>query len=148
CIGHAMGVIAPVTGRSFELLSKSLRERLPRVVGFPDTLAKRLREAKPQDDMLDQVEARVQLVADLREAALSGRDRMEPSLTALGHLVEEIGFKQLIPRLELAGLTWGVPTDDTIATYRPLCEHHPYGAYVDAFSRSQGDSDKAAETIL
>jgi len=145
-MGH-IGVMRMVTSRSFSQFSEVLRTRLPDVPGLPDPIARRIRDTKPAREDSDEVEFRVQLVEELKHVSPEN-DRMEPSLSAVAHAVEEIEFKQLMRRLELERNVWGVPTDETIATYRPLCEHHRYAAYVDAFSTAKNDIDKAAQTFL
>ena len=116
-----------VTDSAFSLFSNSLRRRLPDVHGFPASLAKRLADAKPADETAgdkaieDGIEFRVQLVADIKAETTSGRDTLEPSLDILGNLIEEIQFLQVIRRLELEHSIWGVQTEATLSTYRPLC---------------------------
>jgi tetratricopeptide (TPR) repeat protein len=133
CSMHSLGVLESVTSRAFDDLSKSLLRRLPEVPGLPKPLATRIREHKPSR-RADEVEFRVRLVDDLKSASTSSRDKMEPSLDALGQAVVEIEFTQVMRRLELERYVFGVRADETIETYRPLCARHRYGAVIDLFS--------------
>jgi tetratricopeptide (TPR) repeat protein len=140
CSTRFIGPMRMVTESAFPLLSKTLRHRLPDIHGFPASLSKRLTDAKPPDEgaaekaIDDEIEFRVQLIADLKAETSSGRDTLEPSLSALGNLIEEIQFLQLVRRLELERTIWGVPTEPTLTTYRPLCGHHRYAPFLDSFS--------------
>jgi len=148
CSMHFIGVLHTVTEGSFGLLSKSLRRRLPEIDGLPAALAKRVRDHEPQKETADEVEFRFQLVSDVKEAAKSGADDIEPSLAVLGQFIEEIEFTQVLRRLELERYVWAVHTDETIATFRPLCERHPYGAFVDLFSNSTLEVLKGVATLV
>ena len=66
----------------------------------------------------------------------------------MGQSIEEIDFKQVMRRLELERFVWGVPTVETIAVFRPLCEGHPYGGFVDLFSTSTLDVLKGVATLI
>ena len=91
---------------------------------------------------------RVQLVADIKAEATSGRDTCEPSLAVLGQVIEETQFVQVMRRLELEGYVWAIPTERMVATYRPLCAHHRYAAFLDSYSKQKTMSDKAAESLM
>jgi tetratricopeptide (TPR) repeat protein len=147
--------IAPmrlVTSTAFPLYSKTLRSRLPDVQGFPSSLAKRLREAKPvealqESELEDEVDFRVQLVADIKAETASGRDTIEPSLAVLGQVIEETQFVQLVRRIQLEGYVWAIPTAQTVAAYRPLCARHRYAAFLDLYSTEKVQSFKAALSL-
>jgi tetratricopeptide (TPR) repeat protein len=155
CDSSEVGLLRMVTSQFFPLLSKSLRERLASIEGLPASVKqfadpKRAGQGGDEGEkgFEDEIERRVQLVTDLKAETTSGRDVLEPSLEVLGQMIEEIEFKHLIRRLETEKNVWGVPTEQTIATFRPLCEHHPYGAYLDAFSSAKSDWVKASESLL
>ncbi len=155
CDSSEVGLLRVVTSQFFPLLSKSLRNRLGEIEGLPTSVKqfadpKRAAQGGEEGgkDFEDEIERRVQLVADLKAETTSGRDVLEPSLEVLGQMIEEIEFKHLVRRLDTEKNVWGVPTEQTIATFRPLCEHHRYGAYVDAFSSAKSDWVKASESLL
>ena len=122
-----IGPMRMVTESAFPLFSNTLRRRLPDVHGFPASLSKRVTDAKPPDEgagekaIDDEIEFRVQLVADIKAETASGRDTLEPSLAVLGNLIEEIQFQQVERRLELENTIWAIPTEPTLSNYRPLC---------------------------
>jgi tetratricopeptide (TPR) repeat protein len=152
CATTQIGPMRLVTGTAFPLYSKTLRGRLPDVHGFPASLAKRLREAKPgaalqENEIEDEVDFRVQLVGDIKAETSSGRDASEPSLALLGQVIEETQFVQLVRRIQLEGYVWAIPTAQTVATYRPLCAHHRYAAFLDLYSREKVESFKAALSL-
>jgi tetratricopeptide (TPR) repeat protein len=154
CSTRMIGPMRMVTDSAFSLLSNSLRRRLPDVHRFPASLAKRVTDAKPPDETAgdkateDEIEFRVQLVADIKAETTSGRDTLEPSLDVLGNLIEEIQFLQVVRRLELENTIWAVQTEPTISTYRPLCAHHPYAAFLDSYSDDPADVGKTYKAIL
>jgi tetratricopeptide (TPR) repeat protein len=149
CSTREIGPMRMVTDSAFSLVSNTLRQRLPDVHGFPASLAKRVTDSKPAEEMAgdkaleDAIEFRLQLVADIQAETTSGRDTLEPSLGVLGNLIEELQFLQVMRRLELEGTIWGIKSGPTIAAYRPLCAHHRYAAFVDAYS---GDTDEVNKT--
>ena len=148
CAMHSLGVVRTVTEHSFELLSHTLRDRMPEIPGLPQALAKQIKEHQPHADRSDEIDFRVQFIADVKKASRTGDDTMEPSLAALGQTIEEIEFKQLMRRLELERYIWGIPADETITTFRRLCEKHPYGGFVDLFSTSPLDVLKGIATLV
>jgi tetratricopeptide (TPR) repeat protein len=145
---HQVGLMRLLTTRSFSEFSHCLRARLATIAGLPDDLAKRIRDTKPADEDSEEVEFRVGLLEKLKQAGKAGSDALEPSLDALARMIEEIEFKQLIRRLELEYIVLSVPTDSTIATYRPLCERHRFGIYVDTFSNVKTDVEKASSAMV
>jgi len=149
CATALIGPMREVTGSAFPLFSQTLRSRLPDVYDFPPALVKRLREAKPVEgeEKEDEVDFRVQLVADIKGETASGRDTREPSLAALGQVIEETQFVQVVRRIQLEGYIWAIPTAQTLATYRPLCAHHRYAAFLDFYSREKAESFKAALSL-
>lgn len=127
CGTREIGTMQMTTASAFTLLSSALRRRLPDVYGFPASLAKRVTDAKPVQETVgeqgkeDEIEFHAQLVEDIKAETTSGHDTLEPSLDVLGNFIEETQFLQAIERLELEHRIWAVPTEQTIATYRPLC---------------------------
>ena len=154
CSTRMIGPMRMVTESAFPLFSSTLRRRLPDVHGFPASLSKRVTDAKPPDEgagekaIDDEIEFRVQLVGDMKAETASGRDILEPSLAVLGNLIEEIQFKQVVRRLELENTIWAVPTEPTLATYRPLCARHRYAAFLDTYSDDRADVNKTYKAIL
>lgn len=152
CALGQIGPLAEVTGSSFPRLSAVLRSRLPEVPGFPPSLTKRLRETKApapnaETGFEDEIEFRNQLLSDVKAVATSGRDRLEPSLAVLGQMIEEIQFSQVMRRLQLEGSVWGVPVDQTIATFRPLCARHRYAALPEMYAATKAETDRGAELL-
>jgi tetratricopeptide (TPR) repeat protein len=125
-----------------------LRRRLVDVPGLPEAVKKRLNSADDASDDASEINFRKELVADLNRAGAADRDPVEPSLSALAHLIDEIDFAQVLRRLEFEAHSLGVPTDETVATFAPLCTNHPYGAYIRGFSRSKADREAAATELL
>jgi tetratricopeptide (TPR) repeat protein len=147
CSMHYIGPTRAVTSIAFERTSASLRRRLPEIPGVPDGITTRIRDHKTGDPA-DEINFRVQLVDELKQASRSGQDKTEPSLAVLGQTVEEVQFLQVLRRLSLERFVWAVPTEETIAVFRPLCERHPYGAFVDVFSKSNVEVIKGVVTLI
>lgn len=153
CATAQIGPMREVTGSAFLLFSQTLRSRLPDVDGFPSSLAKRVRETKLENleqekGIEDEIDFRVQLVADLKAETVSGRDTLEPSLPVLGQVIEETQFMQVMRRIQLEANVWAIPTEQTIATYRPLCAHHRYAAFLDCYLKEKAESEKASQSLL
>ena len=94
------------------------------------------------------MEFRAEFVGDVKAAGKPGKDNLEPSLAALGQTIQEIEFLQVLRRLSLERFIWAVPTEESIATYRLLCERHPYGGFVDLFSTSTAEVIKGAVALI
>lgn len=148
CATYALDVMREVTESDFQRMSRSLRERVPGLHGLPESLAKEIKEHKPLDSREEEIEFRVEFVDALKKAARTSGDRMEPSLGAVAQSIEEIEFKQVLRRLELERYVWNAPAEETISVFRPLCERHPYGGFVDLFSTSTLDVLKGVATLL
>jgi tetratricopeptide (TPR) repeat protein len=153
CSTRMIGPMRMVTDSAFSHVSNMLRRRLPDVPGFPASLSKRVTDAKPADGAgekasEDEIEFRVQLVADIKAETASGRDTLEPSLSSLGHLIEEIQFLQVVRRLELENTIWAIPTEPTLSAYRPLCAGHRYAAFLDSYSDDRADVKKTYDALL
>jgi tetratricopeptide (TPR) repeat protein len=154
CGTREIGTMQMTTESAFTLLSSALRRRLPDVYGFPASLAKRVTDAKPVRETVgeqgkeDEIDFRAQLVDDIKAETTSGHDTLEPSLDVLGNFIEETQFLQAIGRLELEHHIWAVPTEQTVATYRPLCTHHPLGSFLASYSNDPGELTKTYNTII
>lgn len=129
-------------------MARTLYYRLAEVPGLPEGLPAQIKSVPLPKDVEAALPWWVKVVGDLREAGAPSRDTMEPSLSALAQMIDEIQFANIIQQLELEGRVLAVPTEKTIATYRPLYEHHRYAAYVDSFARQKDIRDQAAQTLL
>jgi tetratricopeptide (TPR) repeat protein len=114
-----------------------LRKRVPEVLGIPKPVARQVADAEISRDYPPEIAFRKALVASLEQAGRPDLDAGEPSLSALGHLIEEIDFAQAIRRLEVEANFYGLPTDKTVATLAPLVANHPYAEYLAAFRRDK-----------
>jgi len=132
----------------FNVTGGSLRQRLPGIARLPDRIVKLIKGADPATDGEAEIEFRKEIIAELKKAGAPELDSGEPSLSALGHMIDEIDFAQLMRRLEFEGNSLGVPTDATVATFGPLCAEHPYAAYIRAYLRSKSERDEAATEFI
>jgi tetratricopeptide (TPR) repeat protein len=132
---------------AFGTTSEFLRKRLPEVPGLPADLAQRIRSTEEADDP-SEIEFRKGVIATLKRAGAPQLDRGEPSLSAVGHAIEEIDFAQLMRRLEFESNSMAVSTKETIATFGPLCAAHPYAAYIDAYASDDHARADAAAALL
>jgi len=112
-----------------------LRKRLRDVPGLPAPTARQIASVPFGVDFAAEIEFRNAIVASLKQAGAPQLDRDEPSLSALGHMIEEIDFAQVLRRLEFDKHMYAVPTDETVGELRPLCATHPYAAYLAAFQQ-------------
>jgi tetratricopeptide (TPR) repeat protein len=131
CVPQQLGTLSMAVANAFGRFSTMLRSQLPKVPGMPESIAKQLTE-RPSEP--EEIELRCQLVTELKSRA-GVRDTREPSLAALGEMIQEMEFSQLIRRLEFEALVLGVSTDATIANFRPLVDGHRFAALIDTFGK-------------
>jgi tetratricopeptide (TPR) repeat protein len=144
------GILGPVQMGShlaFPRTGVFLRKRLPDVPGLPASTAKQIAAAGVDRTGPAEIEFHKTLAANLKQAGTPQLDRGEPSLSALGHLIEEIDFAQLLRRLECEAHMFSMPTEQTVATLGPLCAAHPYAGYLAAFQQKVADKEKGAAEL-
>jgi tetratricopeptide (TPR) repeat protein len=136
-------------GSDFGLVvgSELLRKRLPDIPGLPERISKQLASVSPTPTGPEEMEFRQSIMADLEKSGSPERDRGEPSLSAVGHSIEEMHFAEVIRKLEVDRNSLSVPTEETIALLKPLVANHPYAAYADAFSRDKRTIESATEAL-
>ncbi|HET6328875.1 MAG TPA: hypothetical protein VFG04_29595 [Planctomycetaceae bacterium] len=115
------------------------RRRLLDVLGLPEAWVKRISKGEENEDNTTAAELRKELIADLKRAGAPELDRGEPSLSAVGHILEEIDFAQALRQIQ------NVSRD--LEFYRSLCAAHPYAAYIDAFTYNRQQMQPAAATL-
>jgi tetratricopeptide (TPR) repeat protein len=133
-----------VTSRAFALLSRTLRIRLSKFAGLPESIAKGLKGARDFDA---EIRFRADLIAQLTAETASAAEPGEPSLAALAQMIQEIEFAQLVRHLQLAVKGKGTSIDDTVATNQPLFEHHRDAAFIDTFGRKQAALREAVNKL-
>ena len=89
---------------SFPLLSRTLRDRLPKIEGLPESIATRVKEARNFDA---EIKFRADLFAQLTDDSSSAADAEEPSLAALAHTIQEIEVAQLVRDIQVGGARQG-----------------------------------------
>ncbi len=145
CIPRQLGVMGGASGESFELFRRILRARVAKLDHLPEAIGKSLK-GEPAD-VEAEVNVRNQLVSQLEAEADFGRDRAEPSLAAVAQIIEEIEFAQLVRRVQFDAQVLGVPFQEMVSSFRPLCEHHPDAALIDTFSTTPTDVREAIATL-
>ena len=133
---------------AFLVTGELLRKRLLDVPGLPEPTRKRIQSAESPGDPRVEAEFRKSLITDLEGAGKGDLDRGEPSLSAVGHAIEEINFAQLIRLLEVERNALGLPVEKTVATYGPLVAGHPYAAYINRFSWNKKTLEAASAALL
>ncbi len=144
---HTLGPAAEAAYGSWERTAQFLRKRLPDVPGIPKPAALHIAEAEIGRDPSSEIAFRTNLIAGLEQSGRPGLDAGEPSLSALGHLIEEIDFAQVIRRLEVDANNYGLPTDDLVATFTPLVTKHRYADYLSAFRRGKSEKEAGANAL-
>ncbi len=132
---------------AFGVTSRLLRKQLLDFPGLPTAIGDRIRKAGTLEPA-GEVEMRQSVIADLKKAGAAGLDQGEPSLAALGQTLEEINFAQLVQRLGFLRNKLGVPIDETLETYGPLGEAHPYAGYLQAFTRHRKKMEDGAAALI
>jgi hypothetical protein len=121
-----------------------LRKRLLDVPGLPESARKLISSAKESPDKESpdkeiEIEFRKELIAALKQKGAPGTDQGEPSLSAVGHLIDDLHFLQTIRRAGFEG--------DDLAASNSLCAGHPYAAYIDAFTYNKAEMEPAAREL-
>ncbi|HEV8003272.1 MAG TPA: tetratricopeptide repeat protein [Planctomycetaceae bacterium] len=124
---------------AFKVTGKFLRKRLLDVADLPEPARKLIRNAEEDADRETETEFRKELIAALKKAGAPGRDHGEPSLSALGHLIDDLNFVQAMRRLEFEG--------DDLRASASLCADHPYAAYIEAFTYNKTEMEPAAREL-
>ncbi|HUE15156.1 MAG TPA: hypothetical protein VMR25_13380, partial [Planctomycetaceae bacterium] len=133
-----------VTSRAFALLSRTLRNRLSKIEGLPESIATGLKGAHDFDA---EIKFRVDLIAQLTDETALAAEPGEPSLAALAQMIQEIEFAQIVRHLQLEAKGNGGSIDDTVATNQPLFEHHRDAAFIDTFGRKQAGLREAVNKL-
>jgi hypothetical protein len=131
---------------AFDVTSGSLRRQLLDFPGLPKAVAERVRKAgalKP----VEEVALHKSVIADLKKAGKTGLDQGEPSLAALGQMIEEIDFAQLVQRLIFYRNKLSIPIKEILDTYGPLAEAHPDAGYLSSFTWHRKEMDAGAEEL-
>jgi len=121
-----------------------LRLALLDVPGLPAPAIKRIKTAKATENDSAEVEFRKLLIADLKSGGTPKLDRGEPSLSAVGHAIDDIHFAQVVRKLDVYRKLLGLSVDDMIAAIGPLVADHPYATYMASFTDSKPANDAAA----
>lgn len=127
------------------ILASSLPKRLKAVPGLPDEVGKYVDEMKDAAadvgdrlvsgaDIAVFVETNPGLWERLRVAGAADQDVGEPSLAALGSMVEDVTFSLLSRRNYFMQKMWGVPVDDFIHHVKPIVGEHRYFAMIESLS--------------
>ncbi|HEV7999453.1 MAG TPA: tetratricopeptide repeat protein, partial [Planctomycetaceae bacterium] len=124
-----------------------IRKRLPDVPGLPASITERVRD-KNATIGSEEIDFRKTVISSLEQVGTPQLDRGEPSLSAVGHSIEEMSFAQVIRKLEVDRNALGIPVDDTIAGLGPLVAGHPFGAYVGAFAQHKEVVEGAAAALV
>jgi tetratricopeptide (TPR) repeat protein len=140
------GVMFGTGGDSIASFGRMLRARVAKFDHLPETITKSLGERHQEAEA--EVNFRNQLVNLLNVEADAGRDRGEPSLAAVAQMIDEIEFTELMRLLQFQtpGSAAG-RVQEVVSLYRPLCEHHPDAALIDAFGATPTDIRQAVATL-
>lgn len=145
CIPRQLGVMGGATGEAFELFGRILRARLATLSHLPEAIGKSLKEEHAEVEA--EVNFRNQLVSQLEAEADTAHDRIEPSSAVVAQTIEEIELAELVRRLQFDAQVLGVPIQEMVSSFRPLCEHHPDAALIDTFSTTPTDVREAIATL-
>jgi tetratricopeptide (TPR) repeat protein len=123
---------------AFEVAGTLLRKRLPDVTGLPESARKLIRGAGERLPERSEIDFRKDLVAALKREGAPQTDRDEPSLSALGHMIDDINFAQALRRVRFEG--------DNVDS-ASLCAAHPYAACLGAFTFNKAAAEPAAKAL-
>ncbi len=120
---------------AFDATGTLLRKRVTDIAGLPESARKLIHSAGARLPEEGEIEFRKDLVAILKREGAPQSDRGEPSLSALGHMIDDINFAQALRRVNFEG--------DNVDS-ASLCAAHPYADYLGAFSFKKAENGPAA----
>ena len=144
------GQLGPSHEGAYQAISNTsafLRKRLADVPGLPAPTLTQVADSEGAADNAAEIAFRKMLAANLKQAGVPQLDRGEPSLSALGHMIEEIEFAQVLRRLEFEAYMFGVPTDVSVEELSPFCAGHRYAAYLARYQQSKEAREKGAAEL-
>ncbi len=165
-VGH------PGTTVSLQVFRDRAYQRLAKIPGMPEDVAKIIRKRSSGDRLLDKLFGprgnnpageflvRRELIAALFTAGKTTKveqtttnqsaaiaDNGEPSWATLGLLIRELSFVQAWRRIYFEAKMLGIAPDDTLKEFKPLYADHPYGDYLDIYSWDDNVKNKAVEKV-
>lgn len=72
----------------------------------------------------------------------------EPSVNALGQLLQEVSFLHTYRKLDVLTTSLGMKADDMLPQVLPLLKGHPYAAYIESFTSNKNDAKAAYQKLL
>ncbi|MCA9092886.1 MAG: hypothetical protein KDA68_05335 [Planctomycetaceae bacterium] len=148
CGLEEVGATQVANSKLFTIQANSLRKRIPMIPGLPDEIVDAIRKSARTRTFTEETDFRLQIIDDLREKSLEKADRLQPSLTSIGNLIDEINFRHVIRRLEFEWKILNVPTERTIHLMAPLVRKHRYGSFINYFSSSPDDVTRGIDTAI
>jgi tetratricopeptide (TPR) repeat protein len=148
-----LGVRRMATGQALASFPNSFYRRLKDVPGLPadvvELCSKHSSMERTGDDDLELPDGAAAEFADRMKAIHSLRrvaDRTEPSFGLLAHLIEETGFMHVRAMIGLERVL-GVPSNETLAVFRPLYAEHRFSDYIELKGRERAIAADFIERI-
>jgi len=130
CDWTGPGMLNQLVPMAPQIYARTVDEELQSVSGLKQALVDQFAGAAPSPVDLKDRDA---ICRGLIAYSDAGRDRDEPSLAALGRMIQETTFAHIQRRADLIGRQWGVDASDYAAEVRPLIAEHPYRQIVECY---------------
>ncbi|MFK7776972.1 MAG: hypothetical protein QM501_02460 [Gimesia sp.] len=101
---------------------------------------------KPIEEEMDAgQEFRIQVTDLLKNSKPTAH---EPSVHALGQLLQEVSFIHALRKLDVLTYSLGTKADYMLPHIRPLIKGHPYEAYLESYTSNKNQSKAAYEKLI
>jgi tetratricopeptide (TPR) repeat protein len=140
-----LGVRRQMSGQAFSRFAVALNRYLQSATDLPADVR------EPADDgpeeFGDDLARRAKLIAALRDPAVSGGDRGEPSPAALADLIHDTSFIHAVRLLHMEQFALAVDTAETQIRLKPILKGHRYELFAGVFVRDQMAAAEALRTL-
>jgi|GEM_PF-762545 len=117
---------------AFQVFETALPQGLLTLSGLSDELRGDIEVLEDAFGVPGYIQRR-KVISQFRRESLAGRDRREPSLSALAHLIEETGVVQVAWQLNAYKYWFGVPVENLVEPLQPLYMDHPYRQILQSY---------------
>ncbi|HET6248966.1 MAG TPA: hypothetical protein VFE47_14815, partial [Tepidisphaeraceae bacterium] len=114
------------------IFSSTLGTELEKTPGLPKAMIDPIRDLRRADG---NPAGRETICQALIAQGAPDKDRREPSLAALGRLIQETTFTHVRRKAHLIAMQWGVDASDYVADVRPLVSEHRFKGVIDAYGK-------------
>ncbi|PHS02223.1 MAG: hypothetical protein COA78_21655, partial [Blastopirellula sp.] len=145
CETYSLGILRNVTGNRLDQIWLAVYEKMIES-DLPNSVTSVIKwHLSPENNWRSEEETRIKLISDLKSSKETG---LEPSLSVLGQLLQDVSFLHTYRKIKVHTGTFGYPADDFIPQFRPLIKGHPYEQFIEGFTTNQTEWKPIYEKLL